>query len=147
HEYKTWDGFEDKNVVVIGSGASGADVATEVSRVANQVYLSARNGMRVVRRVWRNGIPLDVQLYSRIVQYVMSILPSKVTNSFLEYLINSYFDHYVYGLNPKYPVSSQCLTVNDAFANCILNGAIIMRRNVKEFTENGVIFEGFEEET
>ncbi|RWS20600.1 dimethylaniline monooxygenase [N-oxide-forming] 5-like protein [Leptotrombidium deliense] len=147
HEYKTWHGFEDKNVVVVGAGSSGGDIATEVSRVAEQVYLSTRNGTWVIRRVWRNGIPMDVQMLSRIVNYVMSIVPTKVTNSVLEFLLNSYFDHYLYGLNPKYPVLSQHLTINDVISNCIINGHVLMRPNIKEFTENGIIFEGDEEET
>ncbi|RWS19294.1 dimethylaniline monooxygenase [N-oxide-forming] 5-like protein, partial [Leptotrombidium deliense] len=147
HEYKTWHGFEDKNVVVVGIGASGGDIATELSRVANQVYLSIRRGVWIVRRVWRNGIPLDVMFDCRFVNYVMSLLPFNIANNILEYILNSYFDHNVYGLNPKHRVLSQHLTINDVISNCILSGTVRLRHTIKEFTENGVIFEGSEKET
>ncbi|RWS24096.1 dimethylaniline monooxygenase [N-oxide-forming] 5-like protein, partial [Leptotrombidium deliense] len=147
HEYKTWEGFEDKNVVIVGIGASGGDIATELSRVANDVYVSTRSGTWVIRRVWRHGMPLDVQMVRRIVNYVMSILPVSISNNILEFILNSYFNHYLYGLNPKHRVLSTHPTINDVIANCIISGTVLMRQNIKEFTENGVIFEGSEEET
>lgn len=39
-EYKTSHGFEDKNVLVIGLGNSGGDLAVELGRASKQVYTS-----------------------------------------------------------------------------------------------------------
>ena len=36
HDYKTYKGYEDKKIVVIGIGNSGGDAAVELSRVASQ---------------------------------------------------------------------------------------------------------------
>ncbi len=43
------DGFAGKNVVIVGLSNSGADAAVELSKVAAKVYISHRNGARVVR--------------------------------------------------------------------------------------------------
>lgn len=37
HSYKDATGFEDKTVLVVGSGNSGVDVSVETSRVAKKV--------------------------------------------------------------------------------------------------------------
>jgi dimethylaniline monooxygenase (N-oxide forming) len=37
HDYKDYHGYEDKNVLIIGIGNSGGDVATELSRISSQV--------------------------------------------------------------------------------------------------------------
>jgi dimethylaniline monooxygenase (N-oxide forming) len=39
HEYKDFHGYEDKNVLIIGIGNSGGDVATELSRISSKVYI------------------------------------------------------------------------------------------------------------
>lgn len=40
HDYKDFHGYEDKNVLIIGIGNSGGDVATELSRISSQVRLT-----------------------------------------------------------------------------------------------------------
>ena len=37
HEYKETEGFENKNVVIVGCGVSGGDIAVEVSEISNKV--------------------------------------------------------------------------------------------------------------
>ena len=37
HDYKDHQGYEDKNVVIIGIGNSGGDVAVELSRIGKHV--------------------------------------------------------------------------------------------------------------
>lgn len=37
HDYKIPKGYEDKRIVIVGIGNSGADVAVELSCVASQV--------------------------------------------------------------------------------------------------------------
>ena len=43
-EYRTPDLFRGRRVVVVGLGASGADIACEAAGVGEQVYLSTRHG-------------------------------------------------------------------------------------------------------
>lgn len=42
HNYRTPEPFRDQSVVVVGLGASGIDIAREISHVAKEVHISAR---------------------------------------------------------------------------------------------------------
>uniref|UniRef100_A0A804LNC2 Flavin-containing monooxygenase n=1 Tax=Zea mays TaxID=4577 RepID=A0A804LNC2_MAIZE len=42
HNYRTPEPFQDQSVVVVGLGASGIDIAREISHVAKEVHISAR---------------------------------------------------------------------------------------------------------
>lgn len=57
-EYRGPYGFAGKRVVVLGLGATAADIATEVSRVAETTYLSVRTGHYVVPKILE-GRPID----------------------------------------------------------------------------------------
>ncbi|MDQ2838437.1 MAG: NAD(P)-binding domain-containing protein [Actinomycetota bacterium] len=50
--------FAGKKVVILGLGATSADIATEVSRVAEATYLSVRTGHYVVPKILE-GRPID----------------------------------------------------------------------------------------
>lgn len=61
----TSQGMEDKVVVVIGIGNSGADIAVELSKISKKVYLATRSGSWVMNRVWDRGEPADLVYLSR----------------------------------------------------------------------------------
>ncbi|KAG0549908.1 hypothetical protein BDA96_01G294800 [Sorghum bicolor] len=42
HNYRTPEPFQDQSVVVVGLGASGIDIASEISHVAKEVHIAAR---------------------------------------------------------------------------------------------------------
>jgi dimethylaniline monooxygenase (N-oxide forming) len=58
HYYRTSEGFEGRNVLVVGFGNSAVDIACDTSRVARQVFLSTRRGAHVVPKYLR-GVPVD----------------------------------------------------------------------------------------
>ncbi|HEY1596311.1 MAG TPA: NAD(P)-binding domain-containing protein [Thermoleophilaceae bacterium] len=58
HHYRTNEGFEGKNVLVVGFGNSAVDIACDTARVARQVFLSTRRGAHVVPKYLR-GVPVD----------------------------------------------------------------------------------------
>ncbi len=58
HDYKTPDGFEGLNVLVVGFGNSAVDIACDTARVARQVYLSTRRGAHVLPK-YLKGVPVD----------------------------------------------------------------------------------------
>jgi cation diffusion facilitator CzcD-associated flavoprotein CzcO len=39
HDYQTFEGFENKNVFIVGIGNSALDIAVELARVAKMVAL------------------------------------------------------------------------------------------------------------
>ena len=48
HDYKTPEGMEGKNVLVLGIGNSATDIAVETSRVSNMTFLAMRRGAHVI---------------------------------------------------------------------------------------------------
>lgn len=57
-QYRNFSGLEGKNVLVIGVGNSGTDIASDISRVTKQTYLSSRRGFHVIPR-FIFGRPVD----------------------------------------------------------------------------------------
>ena len=143
HSYKTAEGYHDKSVVVVGTGNSGVDACVELAPVAKQVYLAARRGVWLRGRVGRAGRPVDRQLSTAAVHWIGSTLPAKITNyAFETYTNYAVCDHELFGLRPAHPYTTQHPTINDALPNMILSGRVQVKKNIKEFTEKGVIFEG-----
>ena len=147
HSYKRPQGFEDQNIMVVGVGNSGGDAAVELSQVANQVYLSTRRGVWVIWRVGPNGKPFDSTYLRRFPDYLNKISPYRLTCALAENMINKRFSHKLYDIEPKHRLFSQHPMVNDALPNRILSGTVQMKNDIQEFTENGVIFVGDDQET
>ncbi|XP_067878277.1 flavin-containing monooxygenase 5-like [Heterodontus francisci] len=140
-EYKDVRRFEGKRVVIIGIGNSGGDLAVEISRRAKQVFLSTRRGSWVLNRVGHDGYPTDMLLSCRCRYLMRDVLPFSFTNWFVERSLNSRFNHANYGLQPKHSVFSQHPMVNDDLPNRIISGSILVKSNVKQFTETSAVFE------
>ncbi|XP_069823530.1 flavin-containing monooxygenase 5-like [Dendropsophus ebraccatus] len=140
-DYKNPQQFEDKKIIVIGIGNSGGDLAVEMSSVAKQVFLSTRRGAWVINRVSDDGFPLDVVLYSRYKLFVKKFMTTEMLNCWAEERLNKRFNHENFGLKPKHRILSQHPTINDDLPNRIISGKVLVKPNVKEFTETDVIFE------
>uniref|UniRef100_F6T1Q3 Flavin-containing monooxygenase 5 n=1 Tax=Xenopus tropicalis TaxID=8364 RepID=F6T1Q3_XENTR len=146
-EYKYPHLFQDKRIIVIGIGNSGGDLAVELSSVAKQltgylqVYLSTRRGAWIINRVHDEGFPLDVVLFSRFKNIIKEYMTTDMLNSWAEKRLNARFNHENFGLKPKHRILSQHPTINDDLPNRIISGKVIMKANVKEFTETNAIFE------
>ncbi|XP_069890154.1 flavin-containing monooxygenase 5-like [Dipodomys merriami] len=145
-EYKHPDDFVGKRVVVIGTGNSGADVAGEISRVAEQVFLSTRRGAWVWNRVWDNGNPMDATLFTRYKRTLQKLCPTFLTKKWTENKLNARFNHANYGLETTHRIFSYPIVISDELPNQIISGRVLMKPNVKEFTETSAIFEDGTEE-
>ncbi|XP_039555142.1 flavin-containing monooxygenase 5-like isoform X2 [Passer montanus] len=140
-DYKIPQPFWGKRVVVVGIGNSGIDIAVELSHTAKQVFLSTRRGSWVLHRVADNGYPFDISYLSRFMQLLQDVVPQSIRNFFMEWKLNSRFDHTLYGLKPKHGILDQHPTVNDDLPNRIISGRVRVKPNVREFTETSAIFE------
>jgi dimethylaniline monooxygenase (N-oxide forming) len=58
HDYRTPEPFTARRVLVVGSGQSAAEIATEVAQVAARCLMSVRTGAHVIPR-WIAGAPYD----------------------------------------------------------------------------------------
>ncbi|CAL1285965.1 unnamed protein product [Larinioides sclopetarius] len=147
HSLKRVDPFEDQVVVVVGVGNSGMDASVEISSVAKQVYLSTRKGTWVIPRVGPWGLPIDIQTQRRCLDILFRITPYNILCWFSELAVNQRFDHSLYNLKPKHRIWSQHPTLSDYLPIKLLSGAVVVRKNIKEFVENGVIFDEEEKVT
>uniref|UniRef100_A0A3P9MYV3 Flavin-containing monooxygenase n=1 Tax=Poecilia reticulata TaxID=8081 RepID=A0A3P9MYV3_POERE len=140
-EYRNAKGLEGKRVVVIGFGNCGCDIAVDISRVAERVYLSTRSGAWVVGRVGPGGLPFDAAWNSRLVVTLASLFPTW-SNWMLERKLNEFFDHklYVTAKKKKKCFWAQIPVINDDLPGRIISGRIQVKPNVKEFRETSVVF-------
>ncbi|XP_029939621.1 dimethylaniline monooxygenase [N-oxide-forming] 5-like [Salarias fasciatus] len=139
-DYKTPEEWRNKNVVVIGIGNSGGDIAVELSRVTKQLYLSTRRGAWILNRVGDNGYPLDL-LFNRATNFLRKTLPFGYFCNIIENRLNTRFDHALYNLKPKHRVFSQHPTVNDDLPNRILSGTVQVKPNIRRFNGSSVEFD------
>lgn len=142
HAYKHATPFQGKRVCVVGAGNSAIDAIVELSYSAKQVYMSTRRGVWIRPRVGHRGWPTDSWVTTRGVNFLMSRLPFGWKNTILETMFSSRMDHEAYGLKPKHRILQQHPVTNDALPNCILSGRVLVRPNIKSFTEKGLVFEG-----
>ncbi|XP_050040208.2 flavin-containing monooxygenase 5-like [Dermacentor andersoni] len=147
HNLRNADRFRDRRVVVVGIGNSGLDAVEDVSPVALETYLSARRGAWLLKRVGPNGMPIDLFFNTRLNSYLRRVLPGSLVNDYVENILNGFFNHEAYGLKPKHRYSAQHPTVNDALPSLIISGKVRIKKNIVEFTEDGVLFEGDDKAT
>ncbi|XP_053103230.1 flavin-containing monooxygenase 3 [Hemicordylus capensis] len=140
-EYKGPEKFKGKKVLVIGLGNSACDIAVELSNVASQVYISSRSGSWIMSRVWDNGYPWDMLVITRFELFLRSILPTAITNWLYVKQMNKWFKHENYGLMPLNGTLRKEPVFNDDLPGRITCGTVIIKPNVKEFTETSAIFE------
>ncbi|XP_028396567.1 dimethylaniline monooxygenase [N-oxide-forming] 5-like [Dendronephthya gigantea] len=137
HSYKDFKGFEEKNVLVIGIGNSGGDIAVELSRHAKQVYLSTRRGSWVLSRLAEGGLPVDMVYTTRFFSYIPKALVASTVIS----KVNKRFCHSTYSLKPSHSIIGQHPMVNDALPHQIITGSLIVKPNVAQFTKNSAVFD------
>ncbi|KAI6222249.1 Dimethylaniline monooxygenase [N-oxide-forming] 5 [Aphelenchoides besseyi] len=140
-QYRDHRGYEDKNIVVVGVGNSGLDIACELGRVAKQVYLSTRRGVWVCTKVVDYGTPLDLWLNRRINTYLRLVLPSWVYPWLLERKLQKTFDHDKYGLRPAHSTVAQHVSMSDELHGNLCSGRVVAKSNIRTFTATGVVFE------
>ncbi|KAG8436656.1 hypothetical protein GDO86_007667 [Hymenochirus boettgeri] len=140
-EYKTPDVYKGKRVLIIGMGNTGCDIAVELSRTADRVFLSTRRGSWVLSRVYDNGYPWDICYDTRYKTWLRNTLPSGIVKWQSERKMNEWFDHVIYGVQPSDSSQFKEPLCNDELPSCITRGSVVIKPNVTEFTDTSVKFE------
>lgn len=128
----------DKRVLVVGFGNSACDAANDIAQVAKKCYVSCHRGQ------WFDGRYLSLK--NRWQHYVGSWMPTSWTDKKLVKQLERRVDHQMLGLKPKHQPSEQTPAINDLFPYRIITGGIVLKSSIKTFTENGVKFEGEEDD-
>ncbi|XP_072724003.1 dimethylaniline monooxygenase [N-oxide-forming] 4 [Ciconia boyciana] len=139
-EYKDEEAFRGKRVLVVGIGNTGGDLSVELSRVAAKVFLSTRGSTWVFSRVSDHGFPFDMVSTTRFNHFLDWLLPSALTKRIRFRKFNSWFNHMNYGLAST-KSSNFKIIINEELPFCLLSGTVVLKPNVKEFTESSAVFE------
>lgn len=143
HSIKKVNEFVGQKVCVVGIGCSALDAAVECSGICQQVYLSTRSGSWIFPRVGPYGLPMDYALLRRYITIFQEILPISLSSKYIEkFFLNPKFNHNLYNLRPEDHVLCKDPSVNDGLPSKLISGSVVLRKNIKYFTENGVVFEG-----
>ncbi|KFV09701.1 Dimethylaniline monooxygenase [N-oxide-forming] 1, partial [Tauraco erythrolophus] len=145
-QYKHPDMFQGKRVLVVGMGNSGVDIAVEASRVAAKVTVSTSRGAWVLSRVFQHGYPWDMVFNTRLMNLIRNSLPGPLSRGLVNYMVNQYFNHENYGLQPEKSCLMREPVLNDDLPSYILTGRITIKPGVKEFKDNSVVFHSCPEE-
>jgi thioredoxin reductase len=137
HEYKTFDGYEDKRVLVIGIGNSATDIAVELTRVARKVVVSTRSGAYIIPK-YILGIPTD-----QFAHPIMFKLPFFLQQFFSKIgLMLSVGNQKKYGVPiPNRPMLSEHPTISQDLLSYAGHGKISFKPNIKELKGRNVLFE------
>lgn len=137
NDYNLPEPYIDKNVLVLGIGNSGVDIAVDISRVAKQVYLSTRSGAHVIPK-YLLGKPTD-----QWVTPLTSMLPpwlQSTSLSFLRFLTVG--RQKAYGVPvPNSPMYAQHPTVSSDLLHYVGHGKIKIKPNIDYKDINDVVFE------
>uniref|UniRef100_A0A914QKG1 Flavin-containing monooxygenase n=1 Tax=Panagrolaimus davidi TaxID=227884 RepID=A0A914QKG1_9BILA len=142
HDYRSYKGYEGKDVFIVGIGNSALDIAVELSKIAKSVTISTRRGSWIFNRCAAGGMPYDIVFHSRLYYFIRKILPLSLVNDFMEHRLQQRMDHDLFGLRPNHRFFEQHPTVNDALANLLASGMITVTEDVETFEGNAVIVKG-----
>lgn len=134
--YRTPDRFIGKDVVVVGIGNTGADIASELSWYAQSVTISTRSGAHILPR-YLFGRPLDsfsTRLSSRLPLNVQ-----RTVYRMLLYMARGSQESYGLPI-PDTPILSQHPTVSADLLALVKDGQVHVRGGISRFTNDEVIF-------
>ncbi|CAD5120538.1 DgyrCDS9104 [Dimorphilus gyrociliatus] len=141
YQYKNWKKYEDKRVVVVGSLNTGLDIACELSRVCNQVFLVSRKGQWILPRLLE-GKPTYASVSSRFKGFLLGTLPLSVINFIRKIKHNSYFDHELLGLKPEFEPSDKTGTgLNCEIAARLICGRVMLKPKIERLHQRSVEYE------
>nr|XP_033817193.1 dimethylaniline monooxygenase [N-oxide-forming] 2-like [Geotrypetes seraphini]XP_033817194.1 dimethylaniline monooxygenase [N-oxide-forming] 2-like [Geotrypetes seraphini]XP_033817195.1 dimethylaniline monooxygenase [N-oxide-forming] 2-like [Geotrypetes seraphini]XP_033817196.1 dimethylaniline monooxygenase [N-oxide-forming] 2-like [Geotrypetes seraphini]XP_033817197.1 dimethylaniline monooxygenase [N-oxide-forming] 2-like [Geotrypetes seraphini]XP_033817198.1 dimethylaniline monooxygenase len=140
-EYKTPDGFQNKKVLILGIGNSAADIATELSHTASEVFLSTRRGIWVLNRIFGNGYPWDIIHLTRVKNWIRNFLPPAIKKWLEAKSFNRWFNHANYGLGMHEGDQWKEPIANEELPSRIISGCLVIKTSIREFTETSAIFD------
>ena len=125
---KSFEKFKDKNLVIIGNGPTGCDMAVESTKFTKSVSLLYRSNRWIFRRYLWNIISTDF-LLNRLLMKIAKHIPKII---FIIAIYIAYYIIYLFGHNeftpemcpPFEPVTRQNLVLNEKIVRLIKNEKI-----------------------
>ncbi|RWS10785.1 dimethylaniline monooxygenase [N-oxide-forming] 5-like protein [Dinothrombium tinctorium] len=143
--YKKADAFTNKKVLVVGSGNTAVDIATDLCTVTDKVYLSTRRGFWTLSRYGSNGLPIDMILQKRIYHEFKKIIPNSLSSWFLNFYTS--FDHETFGIKPNYNLLAKLPpTFNEYLCSKIASGCLEIFGEIERVNGSKVFFKNEDNE-
>ena len=134
-DYRRPEPYIGKQVLVVGVGNSGAEIATELARAGTRVAISMRTGANFVPLTLL-GIP--IQYYSRWMQVLprllREVIASAATTAVARLRGGPVIQKPGYGPLERQPV------IGFGLVNAVRDGSIVARSGIRHFTGDGVLF-------
>ncbi|GFX88389.1 dimethylaniline monooxygenase 2 [Trichonephila clavipes] len=113
-----------------------------IEALSPQVYLSVRTPAWITTRHGPYGYPIDWTIFNYDHLLIQKILPTNWVSKLVEEIyLNPRFSHSLYNIHPKRGVNDRDPTLNDGLPSRIMNGSLILKKNIEYFTKDGVVFE------
>lgn len=142
HDYKMPNEFKNLNVLVVGIGNSGADIAGEISNVARQTFLSTRSSTYIFPK-YILGRPID-HLGNRLSSRLPLWFQRLTLGLLLEFERGS---QTTYGVaKPDYPLLAAPPILSDELLELVKQGRVKIKPNVKKLTDKSIKFSDDSEE-
>lgn len=136
HDYKTFQGLEGKNVLIVGIGNSGVDLACEICRVAKTTLLSTRRSAHILPK-YAFGKPID-HFSSPSSAWVPLGIQQAVFNLILKVVRG---DQAKLGIpRPAHQLMQAHPTVSEELPSLVGHGRVLMRPDIEKLDGDGVIF-------
>lgn len=138
HHYRTADPFAGKRVMVVGLGNSAVDIAVDIARRAEHVFVSTRRSAWVMPK-YLMGKPID-QISGAIARRLH--LSTKKTRQLMSWLVRlSQGDQRRFGLpHPEHPMWREHATLSQELLPYVGHGYISIKPNVRELMGDTVGF-------
>lgn len=143
HDYKSIDGFEDKDVLIVGIGNSAVDIACELTTVARKVVISTRSGAYIIPK-YLFGVPTD-HISKPPLAYAPLAIQRLALQTALQINVGKQEN---YGVpTPKRPILAEHPTISQDLLNKVGHGKIKIKPNIQELQGRSVLFEDGSTET
>jgi cation diffusion facilitator CzcD-associated flavoprotein CzcO len=136
-DYRCRDSLIGKRVLIVGLGASGADIAVDLSHVASRVDVSVRRGYHIVPKIVM-GRPLDHFAFERKKSLLPANARRKLTDKLLAALIG---DPAQFGFpRPTHGLRDVSPTISQELLGRIAQGSVSVRPGIEALEGDRVRF-------
>lgn len=136
HYYKTYSGFENKRVLIVGIGNSAVDIACELTTVATSVTVSTRSGAYILPK-YLFGKPTD-HLTKPPLAFAPIFLQRLALNIALRLNVGKQSN---YGMPiPNRSLLKEHPTISQEFLNKVGHGKIKIKPNIKKLMGEEIEF-------
>jgi len=138
HDYKTFDDYVGKRVLVLGIGNSACDIAVETSKVSERTFLAMRRGAHVLPK-YLFGIPTDHLTTSPIARLKSPLWMQRLTFGTIIRLSRGNVTKY--GLpEPDHKLLEAHPTISDDLLTRLGHGDITIKPNIARLDGDTVHF-------